>query len=125
MKTTQEIIAQKKVERERVRIEAVQADVKKARNWAKVDFNVYVDEKTTPSTIIDPPRYLVVFPDVDRMTVTPVVYGKPVAGAEAEFRLVWQGGWLYWVGNFALRRELLGADPEEIWRCVGPAKGTR
>jgi len=101
--------------REAENLEALSRDVERARGWVREKF------KTNPDSVI-PSGYAVEFPDVDRLIVTPTAFGEPMEGAEAEFRLVWKGGVLYWVGDFALRRDLFGVK-SEIRHRIGRAEG--
>lgn len=62
---------------------AVKRCVEIARDFSKSHFHA---DKCETSTLIDPPCFRVVFPDVDRMMVTPMMYGLP-CGPDIHYRL--------------------------------------
>ena len=119
-----EIIAQRIAERRRENLDALARDVARAKEWAYRHWEgmVYVDEHTTPSTLLGWLKFSITFPDIDRMVVCPVVYGEGMEIGKAEYRLTWQQGLLYWEGDLTLRRERLGKQGE-IRLIVGRAEG--
>lgn len=121
--TVEEIIAQKLREREKENLAALNQDVDRAREYALGRFPKYVDEDETPTGFFNTMEYFTVdFPDVDRLVIYPVKFGEPMPGCRVEHRLTWEDGWLYWVGDFVIRRELLGTKGE-IKLLIGRAEG--
>ena len=97
-------------------LDAIKADIAKARQWALDHFNAYVDEETTPSHLLAAPTALVEFPEPDTMTVCQVSYGEAVEAVTAEFKLCWKGRRLVWKGNFLLRKALFEeGNIIELW----------
>lgn len=87
-------------------LEQKKADIKRARKWAKAHWSPYIDEETTPSTLVDRQRHSVEFPDVDRLTVKVIMYGQPIDSSEARYRLAWLPEGVAWVGGFVIRPDI-------------------
>lgn len=88
-------------------LEEIQRDISRARDWGKKHFNAYVDEETTPSHLLAQQTCMVEFPEPDRMTVSPMTYGRPSNVAIAEYILCWIDGRLFWEGGFLLRPDIV------------------
>lgn len=118
------IVARMRQERAEENLAALKRDIAKARAWARKHWAeaLYVDEETTPSTLLDPARLALDFPDVDRMTVCPVSYGRRIWTGQVQYRLCWRHGLLVWEGDFTLRRALLNKQGESTF-IVGRAEG--
>lgn len=106
MKATQEIIAKKRKQREENRLDALRADIGRARAWARQHF-----PGPDPDSILAP-GFEIEFPDIDRMIVYPVFCGHRLDGGQAEYRLAWLPSGLFWLGDIAIRRALLGTREE-------------
>jgi len=77
-------------------LDEIKADIDRARTWALQHFNVGA-ELNSP---LDPPVFLVEFPEPDIMRACPRIYGKPF-GFQVEYRLCWRiDGTLVWMGVY-------------------------
>lgn len=129
MPTTQELIAERKAALEKERLRNLQKDVEVARHVLRQRLNAYVDEEHTPSTLLDKPTFRIEFPEADRAIATKVFYGNDMEVTETTLRLCWVKSsfgvgqyFLYWKGDFTVRKELLGKH-NEIELFVGRAMG--
>jgi len=124
MLSKEQVIAQKKAQRDKENVDALKRDVKVAREALLRRYPRYVNEEETPTGFFDTSNIYcqVEFPDVDLATVTLVKFGQPMVGTHMEFRLSWQGRRMYWKGDVVLRRELLGTENEFVL-YAGIARG--
>ena len=89
-------------------IDELEADIARAREFMQRKFNAYVDEETTPSHPFAKTTCEITFPEVDKVLVCKVLYGKPfLMLTAAEYRLAWKGDKMFWVGGFLLRPDIV------------------
>ena len=106
---------------------ALRRDIKRARKWAKARFpgprtvpdDASFDEKLEA---VFTPSFRLEFPDPDRLVITPLAFGETMEIGRSEYRLLWENGNLYWVGDILIRREIWGVK-DEIRHYVGRAEG--
>lgn len=129
MKTTQDIIDERKAALEKERLANLQKDIEVAHRVLRERLNAYVDEEQTPSTLLDKPTFRIEFPEPDMAVATKVFYGNDMEVTETKLRLCWVRSsfgvgqyFLYWKGDFVVRQELLGKH-NEIQLFVGRAMG--
>ena len=66
-------------------ITELQADVDRAREWARKHFNADAES----NTLLDPPSHIVEFPDIDRMIICAQLYHRPLTSFWLHYRLCW------------------------------------
>lgn len=110
------------MDRERQNLVMIGLDVKKARRYLPERFPSPGSGGCDSDSVFGKRCYKVVFTDVDKATVVPLAFGREMTSAIAELRIAWRDGMLLWVGNFAVRKKLLGAG-DELEYYVGLAEG--
>ncbi|MHA2312781.1 MAG: hypothetical protein ACXADF_14915 [Candidatus Thorarchaeota archaeon] len=100
-------------------LEAIKEDIAKARAWLENRFPPHRDEELPQ---LFQAGFVIEYPEPDRATVWPTVFGKRMGGCECTFRLCWKHGGLWWRGNFEIRRALRG-EGDIIDHYIGYAKG--
>lgn len=82
-------------------LKKIKRDIKRARNYARIHFNEYVNEKETPSHLLAHFTCKLEFPSPDTMVVGVICYQQLVPSSLVTYRLWWDDDDKpHWKGRF-------------------------